>query len=65
MRLTLDLSRAMHERLTSLAEEADTSKAGLLRKGIALLSVAIDAEKKGLRLSVTKDTVVLFVVAVL
>lgn len=51
MRLTLDLSPAMIEKLDKLVVSMDAaSKSEVLRKGIALMKIAMDAKARGERL---------------
>lgn len=47
VRLTLDMSADLHAELERLAKEMGISKAEVLRKGIALLDVAVQAQKEG------------------
>ncbi len=45
VRLTLDVTDELNERLNALAEEAGGSKSELLRKAIALVEVAVNAKR--------------------
>lgn len=55
VRLTLDLSFALNERMDALAAELGSSKSDLLRKAIALADVAVRARADGRRLAVVDD----------
>ncbi len=47
VRLTLDVTDELNERLNELAAEAGGSKSEFLRKAIALAEAAINARKEG------------------
>ena len=52
VRLTLDVTDELNDRLNALAEEAGGSKSELLRKAIALVEVAVDAKRAGRHVAV-------------
>jgi predicted transcriptional regulator len=52
VRLTLDLTDELNDRLNGLAAEAGGSKSELLRKAIALVEVAVEAKRSGRRVAV-------------
>ena len=52
VRLTLDVTDELNERLNRLAEEAGGSKSELLRKAIALVEVAVNAKRSGRQVAV-------------
>ena len=52
VRLTLDVTDELNERLNELAAEAGGSKSELLRKAISLIEVAVDARKSGNQVAV-------------
>jgi predicted transcriptional regulator len=55
MRLTLDLSNEIDERLTSIASSNHISKAEVMRKAFALLAIADDEKKKGRSLGIISE----------
>ncbi len=64
VRLTLDVTDELNERLNGLAEEAGGSKSEILRKAIALIELAINAKRSGKHMAVVdqNDKVVTTVV---
>lgn len=52
VRLTLDVTDELNDRLNALAAESGGSKSELLRKAIALVEVAVDAKKAGKHVAV-------------
>lgn len=52
VRLTVDVTDELNERLNSLAEETGGSKSELLRKAIALVEVAVQAKRAGRHVAV-------------
>jgi hypothetical protein len=46
-RLTIDISEDLAKLLNDLAEEADTSKADIIRRGLAVMKAARDQKKVG------------------
>lgn len=52
VRLSLDLSPALDETLDALVKRTGHTKAEILRKGIALVEVAVDAKEGGKKLGV-------------
>lgn len=52
VRLTLDVTDELNDRLNHLAEQAGGSKSELLRKAIALVEVAVDAKRAGRHVAV-------------
>jgi len=54
VRLTLEMNQEMHAALMQHSEALDCSMSTVLRRGIALLKVALDAEAEGNRLCVTE-----------
>lgn len=52
VRLSLDLSASLDDTLENLARKMGTSKAEVLRKGLALVEVAVDAKEHGQKLGV-------------
>ncbi len=59
-RLTLDVSQELYQTLSALADELKVSRAEVLRRGLALVSINSDARDKGqfLSLSDADDKVV-------
>ena len=55
MRLTLDLSNEIDERLTAIADTNHISKAEVMRKAFALLAVADEEKKKGRSLGIISE----------
>jgi predicted DNA-binding protein len=53
VRLTVDLSKDLNDTLEQLASSTGATKAELLRKGIALVEVALEARLKGNRLTIS------------
>lgn len=54
VRLSLDVSPELNDLLESLAVRIGGTKSDVLRKGIALLEVAIDAKARGLKMGVAR-----------
>jgi hypothetical protein len=52
IRLTLDVTDEVNERLNHMVEEAGGSKSDLLRKAIALIELAIKAKRTGNQIAV-------------
>ena len=52
VRFTLELSGTANEKLEQLARASGGNKSEVLRKAIALLEIAADAQEKGQRLAV-------------
>jgi len=52
VRLTLDVTDELNERLNDLAEQTGGSKSELLRKAIALVEVAVNAKRSGRHVAV-------------
>ncbi|MDX1252314.1 MAG: ribbon-helix-helix protein, CopG family [Gammaproteobacteria bacterium] len=60
IRLSLDVSPKVNDQLEALAEEEGTSKSDIMRKAIALVTVAVEAKQKGQKLGILdKDRQVL------
>lgn len=55
VRLTLEMSKEMNQTLIRLATRLDTSYAEVLRRGIALIDVAVDAKPRGLRIGLADE----------
>lgn len=54
IRLSLDVSPELNETLESLAEATHGTKSDVLRKAIALMEIAVDAKRDGLKLGVVE-----------
>jgi predicted transcriptional regulator len=54
-RLSLELSSDAYEKLTELAEKTDRNMADVLRFGLALYDIAIDAQEKNQGIGVVQD----------
>jgi predicted transcriptional regulator len=52
VKLSVEVSGELDALLEELAKETHGTKSDVLRKGIALMQVAVDAKKKGQRLGV-------------
>jgi predicted DNA-binding protein len=52
VRLSLDVSTSLDNTLEDLAKRTGSTKADILRKGIALVEVAVDAKEHGKKLGV-------------
>jgi len=50
IRISLDISPQLYEKLQSLAQELDGTKSDVLRKSLVLLDVAVEARKNGKKL---------------
>lgn len=50
VRLSLDISRELNDLLEQLAARTGGTKSDVLRKAIALMEVAIDGKRRGLKL---------------
>jgi hypothetical protein len=55
VRLTLDVSKALHETLIRTATKLDTSYAEVLRRAIALMEIGVEARARGLRLGIADE----------
>lgn len=55
VRLNLSLSKSLHADLTEMAESAGVSMSDVIRQGVALLKVAIDAKGSGLHIGLCDD----------
>lgn len=55
VRLTLDVSRPLHETLVRIAAKMDTSYAEVLRRSIALMEVGVEAKQRGLHLGIADE----------
>jgi predicted transcriptional regulator len=64
VRLTIDVTDELNERLDLLADELGGSKADVFRKAIALVEVALNAKREGKRIAVLdqRDRVVTTIV---
>jgi len=54
-RLSLELSADAYEKLTELAEKTDRNMADILRFGLALYDIAIEAQEKNQGIGVVQD----------
>lgn len=54
VRLSLDISPEMNTLLESLAAATGGTKSDVLRKAIALMEVAVDAKRRGLKLGLAE-----------
>lgn len=54
-RLNIKFSERQQKSLEEMADELDTTKAGVLRTALSLLEVAMRERKDGNQISVTKD----------
>lgn len=52
IRLSLELSEELNDRLEALAAAVGGTKSDVLRRGIVLLEIAVDARKRGLRFGI-------------
>ncbi|TPW17070.1 MAG: hypothetical protein FD130_806 [Halothiobacillaceae bacterium] len=52
VRISLDVSAKVNEQLEALANEEGTSKSDILRKAIALVTVAVEAKHNGQKLGI-------------
>ncbi len=50
VRLSLDISRELNDLLEQLAAQTGGTKSDVLRKAIALMEVAVDGKRRGLKL---------------
>ena len=50
VRVSLDISPQLYEKLQSLAQELHSTKSDVLRKSLVLLDVAVEARKNGKKL---------------
>lgn len=55
VQLTIDLSPDLNATIERLALETESTKADVLRRGIALYMLAVDARKEGLRIGLAKE----------
>lgn len=55
IRLTLEVTDELNNRLDELAGELGGSKSDVFRKAIALVEVALDAKRRGARIAVVDD----------
>ncbi len=54
VRLTVDVPQDAYELIESLANEIHTSKSDVLRRGLALMKVAVEAQKEGKKFGVAE-----------
>ena len=54
VRLSLDISPELNALLEQLASETGGTKSDVLRKAIALMEVAVDAKRRGLKLGLAE-----------
>lgn len=54
IRLSLDVSPELNDRLEVLADRSHSSKSDVLRKAIALMDVAVQARDEGKRLGIAE-----------
>lgn len=54
-RLNIELSEKQQVALKKLADEMDTTKAGVLRRALALLEIALREQKNGNRVGIVRD----------
>jgi hypothetical protein len=47
IRLTLDVSQELNKTLNELADNGNTTKSDILRRAIALMELAVQAQKEG------------------
>ncbi|PSF37159.1 DNA-binding protein [Aphanothece hegewaldii CCALA 016] len=47
IRLTLDVSQELNNTLNELADDGNTTKSDILRRAIALMEIAVKAQKEG------------------
>lgn len=59
VRLSLDVSQELNELLQTLSDEIDGSKSDVLRKGIVLMEVLVNARKQGRKFGVAEKDQVL------
>ena len=52
VRMSLNISPELAEKLEKMSEESHTSKSDVLRKAIFLMDIAIDSKKEGNQLAV-------------
>lgn len=55
VRLTIEVTDELNERLDRLADELGGSKAEVFRKAIALIDVALDAKRRGRQVAILDD----------
>lgn len=55
VRLTIEVTDELNERLGRLADELGGSKAEVFRKAIALIDVALDAKRRGRQVAILDD----------
>jgi predicted transcriptional regulator len=55
VRLTIEVTDELNERLDRLADELGGSKAEVFRKAIALVDVALDAKRRGRQVAILDD----------
>lgn len=56
IRVSLDISPQLYEKLQSLAQELDGTKSDVLRKSLVLLDVAVEARKNGKKLGIADSS---------
>ena len=56
VKLSVEVSKELDEALEQLAKDVHGTKSDVLRKGIALLQVAVDAKKEGQKFGVVDAT---------
>lgn len=54
IRLSLDVSPELNERLETLAEQTHGTKSDVLRKAIALMDLAVQAKREGKRVGIAE-----------
>lgn len=55
VRITLDLTGELNQKLESLADGEGATKAAILRKAIALMQIAVDAKAEGKQLAIIDE----------
>lgn len=55
VRLSLDVSPELNQKLDQLAEDTHSSKSDILRKAITLMGVAVEAKQKHQKLGIVDD----------
>lgn len=56
VKLSVEVSKEVDDALEQLAKDVHGTKSDVLRKGIALLQVAVDAKKQGQKFGVADST---------
>lgn len=55
VRLTVDVPQDTYELIESLANEIHASKSDVLRRGVALMKIAVEAQKEGKKFGVADE----------